>query len=349
MRLALPALGALAAEPLYVLGDTAIVGHVGTQAARRPRARRAPARPRSLGFVHRSSSTARRPRSSRLYGAGQRREALDVGVQATWFALVLGLARARASSSSLAGPALRLLAGGARRRVARAGADLAPHRRARRAVHARDRRRARAGCAAFQDTRTAVRRARRLQPRERRALAHADPRLRPRHRGLGDRQRRLAGRRRGASSSILLVRRGAPLAPSLAAHARAAARRARPRRCARSRSSPPSCSRRRVAARMGDAQVAAHQIGFQLWIFVALALDSVAIAAQALIGRLLGAGAVDARGDARRGGCSSPALVFGVARRRALRGRLARRPALFTLRRRTCATRPACCGRGSSG
>ena len=32
MRLALPALGALAAEPLYVLGDTAIVGHVSTEA-----------------------------------------------------------------------------------------------------------------------------------------------------------------------------------------------------------------------------------------------------------------------------------------------------------------------------
>jgi Na+-driven multidrug efflux pump len=29
IALALPALGALAAEPLYVLGDTAIVGHLG--------------------------------------------------------------------------------------------------------------------------------------------------------------------------------------------------------------------------------------------------------------------------------------------------------------------------------
>ena len=29
VRLALPALGALAAEPLYVLADTAIVGHLG--------------------------------------------------------------------------------------------------------------------------------------------------------------------------------------------------------------------------------------------------------------------------------------------------------------------------------
>jgi Na+-driven multidrug efflux pump len=30
LRLAVPALGALAAEPLYVLVDTAIVGHLGT-------------------------------------------------------------------------------------------------------------------------------------------------------------------------------------------------------------------------------------------------------------------------------------------------------------------------------
>ncbi|MEA2148005.1 MAG: hypothetical protein QOG59_3592, partial [Solirubrobacteraceae bacterium] len=30
LRLALPALGALAAEPLYLLIDTAIVGHLGT-------------------------------------------------------------------------------------------------------------------------------------------------------------------------------------------------------------------------------------------------------------------------------------------------------------------------------
>ena len=30
VALALPALGALAAEPLYLLADTAIVGHLGT-------------------------------------------------------------------------------------------------------------------------------------------------------------------------------------------------------------------------------------------------------------------------------------------------------------------------------
>jgi putative MATE family efflux protein len=45
-----------------------------------------------------------------------------------------------------------------------------------------------------------------------------------------------------------------------------------------------------VAARMGTAQIAAHQIGMQLWEFTALLLDSFAIAAQALVGAALGAG-----------------------------------------------------------
>jgi Na+-driven multidrug efflux pump len=48
-----------------------------------------------------------------------------------------------------------------------------------------------------------------------------------------------------------------------------------------------------VAARMGDPELAAHQIGMQLWTFTALFLDSTAIAAQALVGRLLGADALE--------------------------------------------------------
>jgi putative MATE family efflux protein len=43
-----------------------------------------------------------------------------------------------------------------------------------------------------------------------------------------------------------------------------------------------------VAARMGTAQIAAHQIGLQLWDFTALLLDSFAIAAQSLVGAALG-------------------------------------------------------------
>ena len=45
-----------------------------------------------------------------------------------------------------------------------------------------------------------------------------------------------------------------------------------------------------VAARFGDAPLAAHQIAFQLWIFLALVLDAVAIAGQIIVGRELGAG-----------------------------------------------------------
>ena len=45
-----------------------------------------------------------------------------------------------------------------------------------------------------------------------------------------------------------------------------------------------------VAARFGAAALAAHQIVLQLWTFLALVLDSLAIAAQSLVGAALGAG-----------------------------------------------------------
>jgi Na+-driven multidrug efflux pump len=45
-----------------------------------------------------------------------------------------------------------------------------------------------------------------------------------------------------------------------------------------------------VATRFGDAAIGAHQVAFQLWIFLALVLDSVAIAGQIIVGRELGAG-----------------------------------------------------------
>jgi len=49
----------------------------------------------------------------------------------------------------------------------------------------------------------------------------------------------------------------------------------------------------RVATRIGHPSataVAAHQVAFQVWIFLALVVDALAIAAQALIGRFRGAG-----------------------------------------------------------
>jgi putative MATE family efflux protein len=45
-----------------------------------------------------------------------------------------------------------------------------------------------------------------------------------------------------------------------------------------------------VVARMGEAPLAAHQVAFQLFIFLALVLDAIAIAGQIMVGRSLGAG-----------------------------------------------------------
>ncbi|MFD4571396.1 MATE family efflux transporter [Streptomyces sp. NPDC058417] len=56
-----------------------------------------------------------------------------------------------------------------------------------------------------------------------------------------------------------------------------------------------------VAARLGDADIAAHQIVLSLWSLLAFALDAIAIAGQAIIGRYLGAGdAEGARAVCRR-------------------------------------------------
>ena len=48
-----------------------------------------------------------------------------------------------------------------------------------------------------------------------------------------------------------------------------------------------------VATRFGDAAIGAHQVAFQLFIFLALLLDSIAIAGQVIVGRELGAGRSD--------------------------------------------------------
>ncbi|MEA2333158.1 MAG: hypothetical protein QOH58_3296 [Thermoleophilaceae bacterium] len=56
-----------------------------------------------------------------------------------------------------------------------------------------------------------------------------------------------------------------------------------------------------VLARVGDDALAAHQIAFQLFVFLALLLDAIAIAGQVIVGRSLGAGdAEEAYRAARR-------------------------------------------------
>lgn len=62
-----------------------------------------------------------------------------------------------------------------------------------------------------------------------------------------------------------------------------------------------------VATRIGRTEVAAHQIAFEIWSLLAMALDSLAIAGQAMVGRLLGGGhPAEARTASRR------LLVFGI-------------------------------------
>jgi putative MATE family efflux protein len=55
-----------------------------------------------------------------------------------------------------------------------------------------------------------------------------------------------------------------------------------------------------VAARIGVVEVAAHQIATEVWSTLALSLDAIAIAGQALTGRWLGAGLPDRAKDAAR-------------------------------------------------
>ena len=93
VRLALPALGALAAEPLYLLVDTAIVGHLGTpQLAALALAATVLSNLVALCIFLTYGTTAR---VTRLHGAGQDADAAALGPQAFWLALAAGAVRRR--------------------------------------------------------------------------------------------------------------------------------------------------------------------------------------------------------------------------------------------------------------
>lgn len=87
--LALPALGVLAATPLYLLLDTAIIGRLGAFELAAL----------AVGTTVQSTVTTQltflsygtTARASRLYGSGQREKAIAEGVQATWVGLGVGL------------------------------------------------------------------------------------------------------------------------------------------------------------------------------------------------------------------------------------------------------------------
>src|SRR5262245_38663961 len=86
-RLALPAFGALVAEPLYILADTAVVGHLGTA----PLGGLAVASSILLTgyaiFIFLAYGTT--AAVARLVGAGDEREAAHQAVQSLWLALAI--------------------------------------------------------------------------------------------------------------------------------------------------------------------------------------------------------------------------------------------------------------------
>ncbi len=107
LRLAVPALGALVAEPLYVLADTAIVGRVlGTDALAGLAVASSILLLGYSVFIFLAYGTT--AAVSRLIGAGDERQAAHQAVQGLWLALGLGLVVATATAA-LSDPLLRLM------------------------------------------------------------------------------------------------------------------------------------------------------------------------------------------------------------------------------------------------
>jgi putative MATE family efflux protein len=290
--LAVPALGALAAEPLYVLVDTAIVGHLGTI----PLAALAiAATVMSTAFtIFNFLTYGTTARVARLHGAGRDRDAADVGSQALWLALGIGVVLALLVVA-FAGPAARLMGGhgavtgGATTylRIAALGAPFFMT--------------ASAGQGFLRgmgDLRT---------PLVVLVAAHAANVVLELlfvygfDWGLAGSAWGTVIAQVGMGGAFLAVQRRAgfdrphlgAMRPLMRIGSEIAVR-----TTALTGSFLVASA---VLARIGAASLGAHQIAFQLWIFLALVLDALAIAAQVLVGRALGAGdAAGARASALR-------------------------------------------------
>jgi putative MATE family efflux protein len=293
LRLALPALGALAAEPLYVLVDTAIVGHLGRpQIAALGLAGTLLAGAFTIFNFLTYGTTAVVARAS---GAGQQRAAAGLAAQALWVALGIGVVLL-VLAEGLGGVVLDALGGHGRSgdfalvylRIAAVGLPSA-------------------------------------------LIALAGQGY---LRGVSDLRRPLwiviAGNGLNVVLEVLFVY-GFHWGIAGAAAGTAIAQTGMGLAFVRELLRPPADTRRprlaqmrplvrvgrhifvrttalyasflvaaSVLARVGDAELGAHQIAFQLFVFLSLVLDAVAIAAQVIVGRMLGAG--DDRGahDAAR-------------------------------------------------
>jgi putative MATE family efflux protein len=283
LRLALPALGALAAEPLYLLVDTAIVGHLGRpQIAALGLAGTLLAGAFTIFNFLTYGTTAVVARAS---GAGHDRAAAGLAAQALWVALAIGIALV-VLAQTLGGPLLDALG-----------------------AHGRS----------GEFASTYLRIAALGLPWALVALAGQGY-----LRGVSDFRRPLwiviAGNAVNVVLEVLFVYgfhwgiTGAAAGTAVAqtgmglAFVRELLRPSADTRRPRLRLMRPLVRVGRhifvrttalyasflvaasVLARIGDAEIGAHQIAFQLFVFLALILDAVAIAAQVIVGRMLGAG-----------------------------------------------------------
>jgi putative MATE family efflux protein len=283
--LALPALGALAAEPLYVLVDTAIVGHLGTTQLA---ALAIAATVMSTAFtIFNFLTYGTTAQVARLHGAGRDRDAAALGSQALWLALAIGVVL------------LILIEAAAPLAVTLMGGEGAVHDGA--VTYLRI---AALGGPLFM-------------------LASAGQGF---LRGMSDLKTPLlilvAAHVTNAGLELIFVYgfdwglKGSAWGTVIAQLGMALAFVAVQRRKGFER---PHLAKMRplarigseiavrttaltgsflvgsaVLARVGSASLGAHQIAFQLWVFLALVLDAIAIAGQVMVGRMLGGG--DAKG-----------------------------------------------------
>jgi len=291
VRLALPALGALAAEPLYLLADTAMVGHLGTEqlAALAIAATLLSGAFTLFNFLTYGTTA----QVARFHGAGEEVEAGRIAAQALWLSAGIGVCLT-AFLTSLAVPLVDLMGGDGQTgelavlylRIGSLGLPFA-------------------------------------------LIALAGQGW---LRGVSDLRTPLvivvvANAANVALNVLFIYGFGWGLAGSawatVVSQAGMGAAFVRALLAAPADSRRPSLARMRplariggeifvrtaalygsflvasaVVARIGDDSLGAHQIAFQLFIFLALVLDAIAIAGQVIVGRSLGAGDADGAYDA---------------------------------------------------
>ena len=308
LRLAVPALGALASEPLYILVDTAIVGHLGTtQLAALAIAAGVMTSAFTVFNFLTYGTTAQ---VARLYGAGREDDAAGVGAQAQWLSLALGLVLL-AGIALLAAPLVDLFAppdeevaeGAATYlRIAALGAPFFML--------------ASAGQGYLRGVSNL------MTPLKILVAAHAANVVLEVlfvygfGWGLEGSAWGTVIAQAGMATAFFVVQRRAGWERPRLERIRPLVRVGWQIAVRTSALLGAFLVASAVLSRVGAASLGAHQIAFQLFVFLALVLDAVAIAGQVMVGRMLGAGdAAGAHAAARRmiGWSVAAGALFGAA------------------------------------